>query len=318
MFGGAVFLGQYFQIGRGYSPTEAGLLTIPMMAGVLGSSIVAGRLITKTGKIKPYIVAGSIVLVARVRPARHHRPRDVARPGRRRHVHRRRRRRHDHAEPRPRRAEHRLAQGHRRGQLQRRVLPVPRRHHRRLGSRRRPRPPGQRPDHRTTSPPPGSPPPAARVAAATSTSPPCPSRSRTSSGPRTATPPATSSSSPPPSGSSASSPRSCSSRSPCGPASTCRTPPRRRPSPPTRSTALPPSTRCASTPRTTDRPPDADVGPSDPGPPPSEDGGGPGLSSQDRYERTSPNRGVCGYRGAASGAAGGTRPASRRTAPGST
>ncbi|WP_433554434.1 MDR family MFS transporter [Micromonospora zamorensis] len=64
MFGGAVFLGQYFQIGRGYSPTEAGLLTIPMMAGVLGSSIIAGRLITKSGKIKPYIVAGSILLVA--------------------------------------------------------------------------------------------------------------------------------------------------------------------------------------------------------------------------------------------------------------
>ncbi|MER7415905.1 MDR family MFS transporter [Micromonospora peucetia] len=63
MFGGAVFLGQYFQIGRGYSPTEAGLLTIPMMAGVLISSIVAGRLITKTGKIKPYIVFGAIVLV---------------------------------------------------------------------------------------------------------------------------------------------------------------------------------------------------------------------------------------------------------------
>jgi MFS family permease len=64
MFGGAVFLGQYFQIGRGYSPTEAGLLTVPMMAGVLGSSIVVGRLITATGRIKPYIVVGSIVLVA--------------------------------------------------------------------------------------------------------------------------------------------------------------------------------------------------------------------------------------------------------------
>ncbi|MFY1693212.1 MDR family MFS transporter [Plantactinospora sp. WMMB782] len=64
MFGGAVFLGQYFQIGRGYSPTEAGLLTIPMMAGVLVSSIVAGRMITRSGRIKPYIVFGAIVLVA--------------------------------------------------------------------------------------------------------------------------------------------------------------------------------------------------------------------------------------------------------------
>jgi EmrB/QacA subfamily drug resistance transporter len=64
MFGGAVFLGQYFQIGRGYSPTEAGLLTIPLMAGVLVSSTVSGQLISKTGKIKPYILAGTITLVA--------------------------------------------------------------------------------------------------------------------------------------------------------------------------------------------------------------------------------------------------------------
>ncbi|MGW6443164.1 MDR family MFS transporter [Lentzea sp. NPDC055074] len=63
MFGGAVFLGQYFQIGRGYSPTEAGLLTIPLMAGVLLSSTISGRMISRTGKIKPYIVTGTIVLV---------------------------------------------------------------------------------------------------------------------------------------------------------------------------------------------------------------------------------------------------------------
>jgi EmrB/QacA subfamily drug resistance transporter len=64
MFGGSVFLGQYFQIGRGYSPTEAGLLTIPLMAGVLFSSTIAGRMISKSGRIKPYLIAGSITLVA--------------------------------------------------------------------------------------------------------------------------------------------------------------------------------------------------------------------------------------------------------------
>jgi EmrB/QacA subfamily drug resistance transporter len=64
MFGGSVFLGQYFQIGRGYSPTEAGLLTIPLMAGVLVSSTISGRMISNSGKIKPYIVAGTLVLVA--------------------------------------------------------------------------------------------------------------------------------------------------------------------------------------------------------------------------------------------------------------
>ncbi len=62
MFGGAVFLGQYFQIGRGYSPTKAGLMTIPMMAGVLLSSTIAGKLVSRTGKVKPYIVAGTVIL----------------------------------------------------------------------------------------------------------------------------------------------------------------------------------------------------------------------------------------------------------------
>ena len=63
MFGGAVFLGQYFQVGRGFSPTEAGLLTIPMMAGVLVSSTISGRMISRSGSIKPYIVSGAVILV---------------------------------------------------------------------------------------------------------------------------------------------------------------------------------------------------------------------------------------------------------------
>ncbi|MEV4564607.1 MDR family MFS transporter [Nonomuraea sp. NPDC049419] len=64
MFGGAVFLGQYFQIGRGYGPTAAGLLTIPMMVGVLFSSTISGRMVSKSGKTKPYILAGLVVLLA--------------------------------------------------------------------------------------------------------------------------------------------------------------------------------------------------------------------------------------------------------------
>nr|WP_031507845.1 MDR family MFS transporter [Streptomyces megasporus] len=62
MFGGAVFLGQYFQIGRGHSPTEAGLLTIPMMLGVLISSTVSGRMVSRNGVVKPYIVVGAVIL----------------------------------------------------------------------------------------------------------------------------------------------------------------------------------------------------------------------------------------------------------------
>lgn len=62
MFGGSVFLGQYFQIGRGYTPTEAGLLTIPMMLGVLVSSTISGRMVSSTGRTKPYIITGLVVL----------------------------------------------------------------------------------------------------------------------------------------------------------------------------------------------------------------------------------------------------------------
>ncbi|WP_394620232.1 MDR family MFS transporter [Lentzea sp. JNUCC 0626] len=64
MFGAAVFLSQYFQVSRGHTPTEAGLLTIPMMAGILVSSVVAGRLLSRTGRIKPYLVAGAVSLAA--------------------------------------------------------------------------------------------------------------------------------------------------------------------------------------------------------------------------------------------------------------
>ncbi|UNX55193.1 MFS transporter [Georgenia sp. TF02-10] len=62
MFGANVFLGQYFQIGRGYSPTVSGWLGLPLMLGLLISSTLAGRLVTATGRWKPYVVGGSALL----------------------------------------------------------------------------------------------------------------------------------------------------------------------------------------------------------------------------------------------------------------
>jgi EmrB/QacA subfamily drug resistance transporter len=64
MFGSAVFLGQYFQVARGYSATEAGLLTIPMMFGSFLGSVGAGQLITRFGKWKRYLVLGGLFLTA--------------------------------------------------------------------------------------------------------------------------------------------------------------------------------------------------------------------------------------------------------------
>ncbi|SCL33901.1 drug resistance transporter, EmrB/QacA subfamily [Micromonospora pallida] len=62
MFGASVFLGQYFQISRGQSPTMSGLMTLPMILGLLVSSTLTGRVITKTGRWKRYLVTGSALL----------------------------------------------------------------------------------------------------------------------------------------------------------------------------------------------------------------------------------------------------------------
>jgi len=62
MFGTTVFLTQYMQIARGKSPTESGLLTIPMMAGLFLASAIVGRLVTHTGRYKRFMLAGAAAL----------------------------------------------------------------------------------------------------------------------------------------------------------------------------------------------------------------------------------------------------------------
>lgn len=62
MFGAPVFLGQYFQYGRGFSPTAAGLITLPMMLGIVVASTWIGQLITAKGVWKRYVVSGMVLL----------------------------------------------------------------------------------------------------------------------------------------------------------------------------------------------------------------------------------------------------------------
>lgn len=62
LFGMPAFLGQYFQIGRGLSPTESGLMILPLVLGNLIGSLVTGRLITRYGRWKVYIVSGSFIM----------------------------------------------------------------------------------------------------------------------------------------------------------------------------------------------------------------------------------------------------------------
>lgn len=62
MFGTTVFLSQYMQLARGATATQSGLLTLPMIGGMLVSSTVVGALITRFGKWKAFMVTGSVML----------------------------------------------------------------------------------------------------------------------------------------------------------------------------------------------------------------------------------------------------------------
>ncbi|HWJ67017.1 MAG TPA: MDR family MFS transporter [Nocardioides sp.] len=64
MFGATVYLSQYFQLARGMSPTEAGLMSVAMVGGLLVSSIVSGRVITRTGLWKRWLVGGMVLVIA--------------------------------------------------------------------------------------------------------------------------------------------------------------------------------------------------------------------------------------------------------------
>ncbi|MCR2816672.1 DHA2 family efflux MFS transporter permease subunit [Microbacterium jiangjiandongii] len=61
MFATSVFLAQYFQLARGATPTESGLMTIPMIIGQMGASIIIGQLVSRFGKWKGWMLAGSVL-----------------------------------------------------------------------------------------------------------------------------------------------------------------------------------------------------------------------------------------------------------------
>ncbi len=63
MFGASVFLSQYMQLSRGHTPTESGLLTLPLVAGSLVASTWFGIRISQTGRWKPVVMGGSVILL---------------------------------------------------------------------------------------------------------------------------------------------------------------------------------------------------------------------------------------------------------------
>ncbi|MGC4792702.1 MDR family MFS transporter [Micromonospora saelicesensis] len=63
MFGSIIFIPLYLQIVKGASPTRSGLLMLPMMAGIIITSILTGRAMTRIGRYKWFPVAGSATLL---------------------------------------------------------------------------------------------------------------------------------------------------------------------------------------------------------------------------------------------------------------
>ncbi|MEA2425402.1 MAG: hypothetical protein QOH13_1812 [Thermoleophilaceae bacterium] len=62
MFGAITFLPVFLQVADGSTPTQSGLQLLPLMAGVLGASITAGRLISRSGRYKRFPVIGTALL----------------------------------------------------------------------------------------------------------------------------------------------------------------------------------------------------------------------------------------------------------------
>jgi EmrB/QacA subfamily drug resistance transporter len=59
MFGGMMTIPLILQIVYGANPTEAGLLMLPMVLGMMTASILSGRITGKTGKYKRFLIAGT-------------------------------------------------------------------------------------------------------------------------------------------------------------------------------------------------------------------------------------------------------------------
>ena len=62
MFGAVAYLPTYVQMVHGMQPTQAGLMMTPMMLGMMGTSVVVGRLVSRTGRYKWYPVVGTLTM----------------------------------------------------------------------------------------------------------------------------------------------------------------------------------------------------------------------------------------------------------------
>ena len=57
-----MFMPLYMQVVQGISATQSGVALLPLMGGLIVSSIICGRLVTRTGRYKPFMIGGGILL----------------------------------------------------------------------------------------------------------------------------------------------------------------------------------------------------------------------------------------------------------------
>ena len=62
MFGTITFLPLYFQVVKGASPTGSGLDLLPLMAGLLITSIVGGQIVSRTGRYRVFPIVGTAIM----------------------------------------------------------------------------------------------------------------------------------------------------------------------------------------------------------------------------------------------------------------
>jgi MFS family permease len=62
LFGAVTYLPLFLQVVKGSTPTGSGLQLLPLMGGLLITSIVSGQLITRTGRYKPFPIIGTAVM----------------------------------------------------------------------------------------------------------------------------------------------------------------------------------------------------------------------------------------------------------------
>ncbi|WP_435875434.1 MDR family MFS transporter [Nonomuraea fuscirosea] len=62
MFGAMIYLPQYLQIVKGLSPTNSGLMTLPMVVALFLSGVISGKIVTQTGRWKIFPVAGLLIV----------------------------------------------------------------------------------------------------------------------------------------------------------------------------------------------------------------------------------------------------------------